>query len=122
MMKDLTSPAGYSRIHTNYSVRATAITLWANGLTNWEIMVISGNRNESSLQNYCMPSVQQLCKCSNILIAALGDDKVQPTTANQFLGNERKPPLQQLQVPSINTVIFFHSRMQLCSVRCSVHA
>ena len=84
MMKDLTSPAGYSHIHTNYSVRATAITLWANGLTYWEIMVISGNHNESSLQNYYMPSVQQLCKCSNILVAALGDDKVRPPLQISF--------------------------------------
>lgn len=102
MMKDISSAAGLSRIYTNHSVRATAITLWANaGLTNREIMAISGHRNESSLQNYHnMPSVQQLRKCSNVLTVALGDDKVQPTIAEQLVGNERRPPLQQLQVPS----------------------
>lgn len=101
-MKDISSAAGLSRIYTNHSVRATAITLWANaGLTNREIMAISGHRNESSLQNYHnMPSVQQLRKCSNVLTVALGDDKVQPTIAEQLVGNERRPPLQQLQVPS----------------------
>ena len=44
--------------------------------------------------------------------AALGDDKVQPTIAEQLVGNERRPPLQQLQVPSAmsstqqNTAVF----------------
>ena len=53
MMKNISSEAGLSRIYTNHSVRVTAITLWANsGLTNREIMAISGHRNESSLQSY----------------------------------------------------------------------
>ena len=44
IMKDISSAAGLSRIYTNHSVRATAITLWANaGLTNREIMAISCN-------------------------------------------------------------------------------
>ena len=102
MMKNISSAAGLYRIHTNHSVRATAITLWANaGLTNREIVAIFGHHNEPSLQNYHnMPSVQQLCKCSNVLTVALGDDKVQGTIAEQLVGNERRPPLQQLQVPS----------------------
>ena len=117
MMKDISSAAGLSRIYTNHSVRATAITLWANaGLTNREIMAISGRGNESSLQSYHnMPSVPQLRKCCNVLTVALGDDKVQATN----VGNERRPPLQELQVPSVNRAI---SSTQLCSVRCSVHA
>lgn len=108
-MKDISSTARLSRIYTNNSVRATAITLWENaGLTNQEIMAISSHRNESSLQNYHnMPSVQQFRKCSNILTVALGDDKVQPTTTDQLVSNERRPPLQQLQVPSVNTAISY---------------
>ena len=106
-MKDISSAAGLSRIYTKHSVRATTITLWANaGLTNREIMAISGHRNESSLQNYHnMSSVQQLRKCSNVLTVALGDDKVQPTTADQLVGNEKRPLLQHLQVPSVNTAM-----------------
>ena len=121
MMKDISSAAILSRIYTNHSVRATAITLRANaGLTNREIIVISGHHNESSLQSYHnMPSVPQLRKCSNVLTVALGDDKVQATTAHQLVGNERGPLLQELQVPSVNRAI---SSTQLCSVRCSVHA
>ena len=44
------------------------------------------------------------CKCSNIFTVALVDDRVQPTE-DQLVGNEKRPPLQQLQVPSINTSI-----------------
>ena len=98
MMKDISSADGLSRIYTNHSVRAAAITLWANaGHTNREIMAISGHRNESSLQNYHnMPSVQKLRKCSNVLTVAIGDDKDHPTIADQLVGNERRHPLQQL--------------------------
>ena len=61
------------------------------------------HRSRSSLQNYHnMPSVQQLCKCSNLLTVALGDDRVQ-TTADQLVANKRRPPLQQLQVSFVNT-------------------
>ena len=57
MMKDISSTAGLSRIYANHSVRATAITLWANAdLTNREIMAISGHRNESSkTATTCLP-------------------------------------------------------------------
>ena len=69
-------------------------------------MAISGHRNQSSLQSYHnMPSVPQLRKCSNVLTVALGDDKVQATTAHQLVGNERGPLLQELQVPSVNRAI-----------------
>ena len=114
MMKDISSAAGLSRIFTNHSFRATAITLWANaGLTNREIMAISGHRNESSLQSYHnMPSAQQLRKCRNVLTVALGDDKVQPTTAEQLAGNERRPPLRQLAASSIGN--FFHTAEHSC--------
>ena len=88
--KNISSEAGLSHIYTNHSVMETAITLWANsGLTNREIMAISGHRNESRLQNYhSIPSVKQLCRCSDVLCTALGhDDKVdkQSTTTAAFL-------------------------------------
>ena len=104
MMKEISSAANLSRVYTNHSVRATAITLWANaGLTNREIMAISGHRNESSLQSYHnMPSAHQLRKCSDVLSLALGEDQSKEQTPNQLVV---RPPLQQLQVPSINTSI-----------------
>ena len=127
MMKDISSAAGLSRIHTNHSVRATAITLWANaGLTNREIMAISGHRSESSLQSYHnMPSVQQLRKCSNVLTVALGDDESRQLQISLWATKEG------LHYNSCK--LKFHSstrlrqflplnRTQLRSVRCSIHA
>ena len=77
MMKDISSAAGLSRIYTNHSIRATAMTLWSTaGLTNREIMAISGHRNKSSLKRYhCRPSVNQRRKCSDVLACALGDSE-----------------------------------------------
>jgi len=111
MMKDISSVAGLSRIYTNHSVRATAITLWSTaGLTNREIMMaISGHRNESSLsKSYnSMPSVNQLRKCSDVLPSALGEHKTiraAEQRQNQTVGRETRPPLQQLPVPLNNTI------------------
>ena len=108
MMKDISSAAGLSRVYTNHSVRATAITLWSTaGLTNREIMAISGHRNESSLKSYhSMPSSNQLRKCSDVLASALGDNetiRAAEQRQNQIVGCER-PPLQQLPVPLNNTI------------------
>ena len=115
MMKDISSAAGLSRIYTNHPVRATAITLWANaGLTNREIMAISGHRSESSLQSYHnMPSVQQLRKCSNVLTVALGDDRVQ-ATADQLVGNERKASTTTAASSIRQHGNFFHSTEHSC--------
>ena len=107
-MKDISSAAGLSRVYTNHSVRATAVTLWSTaGLTKREIMAISGHRNESSLKSYhSMPSANQLRKCSDVLASALGDNetiRAAEQRQNQIVGCER-PPLQQLPVPLNNTI------------------
>ena len=89
----------------NHSVRATAINLWANsGLTNREIMAISGHRNESNVQSYhSIPSVKQLRICSEVLCTALGyDGKVDEQPANVMIS---MTPLQQLPFSSVNTAI-----------------
>ena len=95
-MKYISSAADLSRIYTNHSVRATAITLWSTaGLTNREIMAISGHRNESSLKSYhSMPSANQLRKCSDVLTSALGDNetiRAAEQRQNQIVGCERPP-------------------------------
>jgi len=76
-MKEISKNAGLSRIYTNHSVRATAITLWANaGLSDREIMAISGHHSEASLRSYHQqPSVNQLRKCSDVLTVALSEDE-----------------------------------------------
>ena len=73
MMKDLSRAAALSKIYTNHSVRATAITLWSDaGLSNRHIMSLSGHKNENSLRSYNQrPSSQQLQLCSNVLSSAL---------------------------------------------------
>ena len=98
--------AGLYHIYTNHSVRATATTLWANsGLTNREIIAISGHRNESSLQSYhSIPSVNQLHRCNDVICTALGhDDKVDEQPTNLMIS---RTPLQQLPVPFVNTAPF----------------
>ena len=65
-MKEISQAAQLSRVYTNHSVRATAITLWSNaGVPNHHIMAISGHRNEQSLAHYnTRPSTAQLLHCS----------------------------------------------------------
>ena len=73
MMKDLSKLASLSKIYTNHSVRATAITLWSDAqVPSRHIMAISGHRSEASLRNYnARPSSEQLRACSDILSGAL---------------------------------------------------
>ena len=75
MMKEISQEAGLSQQYTNHSVRATAITLWSNaGLSNRQIMAISGHKNEASLRSYnSRPSTNQLQQCSDVLSLAIGD-------------------------------------------------
>ena len=70
---EISKAAGLSRIYTNHSIRATAITRWSNaGVPNRHIMSISGHRNEQSLAHYNpRPSVSQLQNCSDVLLRAL---------------------------------------------------
>ena len=83
MMKDRSAAAKLSKIYTNHCVRASAITLWSQaGLSNRQIMAISGHRNETSLRSYNnQPSSTQLRQCSNVLTQALGD--IHQSTDNQ---------------------------------------
>ena len=73
MMKNISKAASLSKLYTNHSVRATAITLWSNaGIPNRHIMAISGHRNEQSLAHYnTHPSTSQLRSCSEVLSNSL---------------------------------------------------
>ena len=73
MMKNISKAASISRIYTNHSIRATAITLRSNaGIPNRHTMSISGHRNEPSLAHYnCRPFVSQLQNCSDVPSRAL---------------------------------------------------
>ena len=69
----ISEAAGLSKLYTNHSIRATAITLWSNAdVPNRHIMSISGHRNEQSLAHYnSPPSVSQHQNCSDVLSSAL---------------------------------------------------
>ena len=121
MMENISFEAGLSQIYTNHSFRATAINLWANsGLTNREIMAISGHRNESNVQSYhSIPSVKQLRICSEVLCTALGhDDKVDEQPANVMIS---MTPLQQLPLSSVNTAISATHQNTYSSIQSDVH-
>ena len=75
MMREISQEAQLSRIYTNHSLRATAITLWSQAsISSRQIMAISGHRNEQSLKHYNdRPSENQLQECNNVISEALGD-------------------------------------------------
>lgn len=103
MMKEISKDASLSRIYTNHFVRATAITLWANaGISDREIMAISGHRSEASLRTYHQqPSVNQLRKCSDVLTVALSEDgRIDAPTGLQHTVAAARHPLQQLPCQS----------------------
>ncbi|XP_031566888.1 uncharacterized protein LOC116301864 [Actinia tenebrosa] len=77
MMKSISIGAGLSKVYTNHSVRATAITMWSNaGIPTRHIMSISGHTNEQSILSYNRrPSVQQLKTCSDVISSALTDSE-----------------------------------------------
>ena len=83
MMKKISEAAGLSKIYTNHSIRAMAITLLSNaGVPNRHIMSISGHRNEQSLAHYnCRPSVSQLKNYSDVLSRALSAPSTSCVTA-----------------------------------------
>ena len=87
MMKSISEAANLSKIYTNHSVRATAITLWSNaGVPNRHIMAISGHRNEQSLAHYnTMPTTFQLHNCSDIFASILNQHQSNPSNAKTTL-------------------------------------
>ena len=106
-MKEISKKASLSRIYTSHPVRATDITLWANvGLSDREIMAISGHRSEASLRSYHQqPSVNQLRKCSEVLTVALSkNERTDAPTGLQHTATRYS--LQQLscQSSTVNSI------------------
>ena len=93
MMKELSKAANLSQVHTNYCIKATAITMWSDaGLSNRHIMTLSGHRNENSLKSYnARPSSQLLQVCSNVLSSAPNPQATQADQQMQvFRGNQQQ--------------------------------
>ncbi|CAH3033946.1 unnamed protein product, partial [Pocillopora meandrina] len=84
MMKEISKLASLSRIYTNHSVRATAITLWSDAqVPSRHIMATSGHRSEASLKSYnTRPSSEQLRACSDILSGAMSGGPRQLNSPN----------------------------------------
>ena len=74
-MKQVSQAAARSKLFSNHSVRAIAITLWPNaGIPNLHINARSCHRNEQSLVNHNnRPSATQLTNCSDILPRSMAD-------------------------------------------------
>ena len=77
-MKEMSEPAGLLNKYTDYSVRATAITLWPSA------SLPNRHRNEQSLRSYtASPSSAQPLPSSDVLSNALGVTLV-PSTSRQI--------------------------------------
>ena len=77
MMKSISEEVKLSKMYTNQSVRATAITLWSNaGVQNCYIMAIAGHRSVQSLLHYnTQPSTSQLRTSSEVFSRSLTSDR-----------------------------------------------
>ena len=107
-MKEISKLASLSKIYTNHSVRATAITLWSDRqVPSRHIMAISGHRSEVSLRNYnARPSSEQLRACSDILSGALSgrpQQSQQPRFPDAVTSSNLLVPMNSTVVHSRNT-------------------
>ena len=108
MMKEISKLASLSKIYTNHSVRATAITLWSDRqVPSRHIMAISGHRSEASLRNYnARRSSEQLRACSDILSSALSgrpQQSQQPRFPDAVTSSNLLVPMNSTVVHSRNT-------------------
>ena len=81
MMKTISVGAKLSQIYTNYSVRASAITMLCDAnVSDRHIMFISGHSSEQSIGHYSSrPSVSQLESVSDTISNALENHQSQST-------------------------------------------
>ena len=73
MKKKTSQEAGLSSSYTNHSIRATAI-LDNSGFEAGHIMVVSGHRNEASIQSYSKTDILMKKKTSETLTEARGTE------------------------------------------------
>lgn len=102
LMKRISEAAGLSKIYTctNHNIRATATTLWSNGVVrSRHIMSNSHHRNEQSLAhcNSC-PSFSQVHICSDVLRALSGGKQTCHPSGQQI--DKRSTSCHQQTSPS----------------------
>jgi len=136
MMREILEAARLSRLYTNHSVRATAITLWSDAqIPSRHIMNISSHRNEDSIKYYnTRPLAEQLRVCSNILSEACStatsqdpicqevqsheDTAIVPAGINQTLSLAVIPEYSQQN--AVNTLLGSGGVFNSCQIH-SVH-
>ena len=83
-MKCISKEAEFSKIYTNHSIRATAVTILDKcGYEARHIMAVSGHKSESSKQSYCKADTSMKKQMSESMAAAtstvaLPESNVQP--------------------------------------------
>ena len=102
MTKSISEAAKLSKMHTNHSVRAAAITSWSNtGLQNRHIRAISGHRSEQSLPHYnTHSSTLQLQHCSVVFSRRL---KAQSTNSSGTAINTRTQIQEKIEMTAATT-------------------
>ena len=94
MMKRISKDANLSRIYTNHSIRATAVTILdKSGFEARHIMTVSGHRNESSIRAYSKTDQTTKRRMSETLTAA---------GASNSAPNEDSARLERLTAENIN--------------------
>ena len=121
MMKEISQAARLSRLYTNHSVRATAITLWSNaGVPNRHIMAISGHRNEQILVHYnTRPSSAQLHHCSDVLAQSLdrGSSAIVPSQPSVQLTIAVQQNNLVLSAVQAKPPLYFDSIFKDCTIQ-----
>ena len=68
VMKNISQQAGCSKVNTNHSIRATTVTTFHTaGVSNRQIMAVTGHRNAASLQSYQCPDMDKKIAMSSVL-------------------------------------------------------
>ena len=95
MMKKISKEADLSKIYSNHSIRATAVTILdKSGFEARHIMSVSGHRSESSIRSYSKTDEATKKRISETLTSAttshtssplIEDQQMEPTTLNLSL-------------------------------------
>ena len=70
-MKCISKEAEFSKIYTNHSIRATAVTILDKcGYEACHVMAVSVHKSESSIQSYCKADTSTKKQMSESMVAA----------------------------------------------------
>ena len=132
MMKKISKEADLSKIYSNHSIRATAVTILdKSGFEARHIMSVSGHRSESSIRSYSKIDEATKKRISETLTSAttshtssplVEDQQMEPTTLNLsplLTSSQEKRILAYVNLTSntsVNTKIDKHYTFHNCNV------